>query len=85
MSHVGTQIHTNAIRCTMLFQNFNWGKKVDRMCAKVQWDIMILLVVQGELGIVNPKFQVKTLFEKLAMQGLTLKKDPWKTLLLRQT
>ncbi len=55
------------------------------MCAKVQWDIMILLVVQGELGIVNPKFQVKTLFEKLAMQGLTLKKDPWKTLLLRQT
>jgi hypothetical protein len=37
------------------------------MCAKVQWDIMILLVVQGELGIVNPKFQMKTLFAKLVV------------------
>jgi len=37
------------------------------MCAEVQWDKMILLVVQGDLGIVNPKFKVKTLFAKLAM------------------
>ncbi len=59
-----TQMQLDVQSCfEILIKARRWIGCVQRF----QWDKMILLVVQGDLGIVNPKFQVKTLFAKLAM------------------
>ncbi len=42
--------------CSQLHQ----GQKVDKIQVKVHLNTLILLVVQGELGIIDPKIEVKS-------------------------
>jgi hypothetical protein len=63
-----------------LIRNFIWGGKEAPTRAKVNWETLALPIVQGGLGVTDPKFQLEALFAKLLVRGLAPEGEPWKEL-----
>jgi len=50
-----------------LVRNFIWGDRAGKTQAKVKWDVITLLVCKCDLGVINPRAQVKAMLAKLVV------------------
>ena len=63
---------------TMINRNYLWFRKIDSQCSsKVAWNVIMLLDLDGDLGIIDPFDQSEAMLSKLIERGLLPGQEKW--------